>query len=499
MDVFVDAAGSYELPLRSEQVATALRAADPPLDLDRQTLDRRLEWLAGKGNLDEDDDNSYATDLESYERKERVYNLSQAGEYAHDALVGLEDRLRRQVGLQRVALARVLDLLTTLVTLLTAAKPDGPAVYTVIEDLHHAFKSLTGNASAFVHQVTRLLNSITIDVAEYQVFKVDTILYVTQFGDDLAAVAADIRRVFDQLDELGLERLAEHLQAGGTSSGEREIAVGSGQEVWAVVAHRRVSGVREWFESSTGERSGVDKLRKVLFRAVRGIGQALDRIDIASRVPSAWTDDVLALARAFHKAADDDEAHRLWHSAAGLGSARHFTEENAGEPYAPRQSWQERPAPTVSIRLRAGNAPEHTGRAKNVPDHRASKKLLATKAFNDMRLRDQAAATLVGLGRVRLSAVEQILEHGCLMLLINLIQRAHHRKADGTGVRRALSVDGRLQITLGPARPSAAAVVRAVSGELTVPDYEIEITWTRGAITTGPEDSPARQKDEQTW
>jgi uncharacterized protein (TIGR02677 family) len=498
MDIFLDAASSYELPLRSEQVATALRVADPPLELDRQTLERRLEWLASKGNLDQDEDNSYAADLESYERRERVYNLSQAGEYAHDALVGLEDRLRRQVGLQRVALARVLKLLTNLVALLTAAKPDGPAIYHVIEDLHHSFKSLTGNASAFVHQVSRLLNAITIDVAAYQMFKVDTILYVTQFGDDLATVAADIRRAFAQLDEIGPERLAEHLQAGGDSSGEREVAAGSGQDSWADVAHRRVSGVREWFESSTGGTSGVDKLRRVLFRAVRGIGQALDRIDIASRVPSAWTDDVLDLARSFNEATDDAEAHRLWHSTAGLGSARHFTEDDA-EPYAPRQSWQERPAPMVLIRLRSVNTAEHSGRAKNVPDHRASKKLLATKAFNDKRRRDQAAATLVGLGRVHLSTIDQTLEQGCLLLLINLIQRAHHRKADGTGVRRALSVDGRLRITLGAARPSAAAVVRTVGGQLTVPDYEVEITSTRGAITTSPEDSPAHEKHELSW
>jgi uncharacterized protein (TIGR02677 family) len=499
MDVFLDAASSYELPLRSEQVATALRAADPPLDLDRQTLERRLEWLAGKGNLDQDQDNSYATDLETYERRERVYNLSHAGEYAHDALVGLEDRLRRQVGLQRVALARVLELLTSLVALLKAAEPDGPAVYHVIEELHHSFKSLTGNASAFVHQVNRLLNAIIIDVAEYQVFKVDTILYVTQFGDDLATVAADIRRAFAQLDDIGPERLARWLQAGGDSSGEREVAVASGQDSWAEVAHRRASGVREWFESSTGATSGVDKLRKVLGRAVRGIGQALDRIDIASRVPSAWTDDVLDLARAFHDAANDADAHRLWHLIAGLGSARHFTEDGAGELYAPRQSWQERPAPPVSVRPRSVNTAEHSGRAKNVPDHRASKQLLAIKAFNDKRRRDAAEATLVGLGRVHLSAIEQRLEFGCLLLLVNLIQRAHHRKADGTGVRRARSGDGRLRITLGPARPSAAAVLRTAGGQLTMPDYEIEITWTRGAVTTGPEDSPAQEKDDQTW
>ena len=52
---------------------------------------------------------------------------------------------------------------------------------------------------------------------------------------------------------------------------------------------------------------------------------------------------------------------------------------------------------------------------------------------------------------------------------------------------------------LDTARLSETAVVRTVGGQLIVPDYEVEITWARGAIATGPEDTAIDAKDEQAW
>lgn len=498
MDVFLDAAASYELPLRIDRIDATLRSADPPLELQRNILNNRLERLAEWGNLHPDEDNSYATSLDTYERRERVYDLSQGGEAAHDALVGLEDRLRRQVGLQRVALARVLELLTNLVTLLTERALDGAALYHVVEDLHHTFKSLTSNASAFVHQVNRMLNAVTIDVDEYQVFKVETIVYVTEFSDDLAAVSADIRRAFAQLDGIGPDRLVHGLRAAREISGERETN-GLDRDSWADVAQRHVAGVREWFESNTGAVSGVDKLRRVLLRAVGGIGQALDRLGIAHMAPSAWTDDVLDLARAFQQTEDMTEVHRLWQLTTGLGSARHFTEDDPGQLYAPTRNWHQEPSPPQTIRLRSISASDQPRRTQHVADHRAEKHWLAVKALSDKKVNDEARTTLVGLGRVRLSEITQALEHSCLLLLVGLIQKAHHAKRDGAGVRKALSTDGRLRITLGPDRPPSAAALRTAGGQLIMPDFEVEIRWARGAITTGPEGTPAVAKDERSW
>lgn len=497
MDVFLDAAASYELPLRVEQIDTALRSAEPPLELARHILNDRLEKLAGWGNLLPDEDNSYATSLDAYRQRERVYDLSQEGESAHDALAGFEDGLRRQVGLQRVALARVLELLTTLVSLLKVRAIAGTAVYHAVEELHRTFKSLTSNASAFVHQVNRMLNAVTVNVDEYQVFKVETIVYISEFSDDLADVSADIRRALADLHQIGPDRLAQGLDVAGESAGELEAGPGHDRDSWADVAWRHVSGVREWFEPSTETVSGVDKLRKVLLRAVGGIGKVLDRLDIARRAPSAWSEDVIGMARRFHQTEDDHESHRLWYSATGLGGARHFTEEDPGQLYAPTRTWHQVPVPPMMIRLRSISTSDQPRRAPHVSDHRADKHWLAVKALNDKQINEEARATLVALGRVRLSEVTQRLEYTCLLLLIGLIQKAHHARLDGTGVRRTRSTDGRLQIALGADRSSEAAVLHTVGGYVTLADFEVEITWTRGTIGTGPEDTPAEQWDEE--
>src|SRR5947208_934914 len=169
MDVFTEAAAGYATRLSPEDVHAALVArvtATDDSDGEGPTLadvGARLEQLNRWGNLSQDHDSSRATSLDAYARTAYVYDLTPGGEAAAGALATLEDNLRRVGGLQTVALRQIEEMLGDLVDHLRSREPDGARIYSLSEDLHTRFKSLTGNASLFMQRVNRLLNSPMVE------------------------------------------------------------------------------------------------------------------------------------------------------------------------------------------------------------------------------------------------------------------------------------------------------------------------------------------------
>lgn len=499
IDVFVDAAESYRLPLKLEDIEHALHAAGAPVVLERDVLERRLEKLHHWGNLHRDRDESYATDLRAYERRAYLYDLSQAGEITHDVLVGLEDRLRRNVGLQRVALHRVRVLLGELTPHLRAEEPNGAEIFRLVEDLHHTFKALTANASQFLQKVNRVLNSVSVILAEYLLFKQDTIVYLTDFSDDLAGVTSEVRTLLIEMDAIDKSKVRAAWVAGAAGSGEREVDTREDTDSWADVADRHVSGVREWFRASEAEDTGVERLRRVLVRAVLGISQALARIHDAQQSPSGREEDLLAIARMFQEASTKDVAHQIAHAAFGLASARHFTEEADDDPNWRDRTWWQGPVKRQVVRLRAVSSGSKVGRAPNVRDHGASKRMLAERVHRENAALSAAARRLVGFGRIQLSALDVRIDGACLKLLVDLISTAQQRPMDSAGLRTGVSTDGRLRVAIHEPSGLTAAVVRSDLGLLVLPDYAIEITWTRQQGTNSvPEGGIAQRAAENS-
>jgi uncharacterized protein (TIGR02677 family) len=481
VDVLVNAAAQY-LPAQTlDEVDHALRSPTPPLVLERTTLKSRLSQLCDWGNVGRDRDDSWVTDLQSYELHAFVYEISRAGEVAHEAVVGMEENLLRAVGLQKVALLRVQALLTDLIPRLTAEPLDGAAICGLVDELHRTFKALTGNAAAFLQKVNRIINSPTTRVDEYRVFKSDTIHYLSEFTENLHAVTAAVLPLLRQLDEISEEQFTRAINAAAKESGELVLGTEEPVVTWAELARRHIRGVYRWFIPEPGSEGGGEQLHRVVRRAVLGIGQVVERLREAQLARSDRTASLLEIAKEFRRSHDDEAAHELWHHHFGLNSARHFQDDDVDDAVPYTRDWWSAPAPRYVVKLSSRATSEETvRRASKLANHSSSKAFLAEAARKNQESTDRAATTLVGLGRTLLSRIELTFDSDTLLSLVILLSRAQRApRRPGTRTHTALSVDGRLRIVLTESQHTESARLRSDLGWLTLHDYEIEITPVR--------------------
>jgi uncharacterized protein (TIGR02677 family) len=421
-----------------------------------------------------------------------VYDVTSDGEAAHEALLALEEGLQRVGGLQTVVLRQILALLVEIVEAASAEQPDGAVLYTRLEELHRSFKALTGNAAIFMQKVHRLLRSPVVEVAEFQVFKAETIAYLAGFMAELTELADEVRGQLDALDALGEPRRAAALAAAAAASGERALDGRDAEAVWIGLTEQHLAGLAGWFRASVSASAGAAVLSATVRNAVLGIARAVERIREAALAPSSRAADLLALARWFEAVPDEQAAHRLWHVAFGLASARHLT--HSGEEVPASTSWWEAPRSDYPVRLRFTTSGDRVRRASKIADHARSKRVMAERVRHVQDAYDRAADILASLGTTQLSKVDGIVDDACLDLLANLVARAEKQPQGRDGWRRTRSVDGRLRIALREPAPGTATRLVTVRGLWTMRDYEVQISAGRGQSgrrVVGPREAAA--------
>ncbi|MFI0908952.1 DUF2397 family protein [Streptomyces abikoensis] len=94
MQTFLTAKERFAVHLRPEDVHAALPAGERPAELDAvvNALDSLVKW----GNLRADPDTARVTAVEDFYRKRFVYQLTQAGEAAEEALSAYDEALGRR-------------------------------------------------------------------------------------------------------------------------------------------------------------------------------------------------------------------------------------------------------------------------------------------------------------------------------------------------------------------------------------------------------------------
>jgi uncharacterized protein (TIGR02677 family) len=496
MEIFTEAAAGYTGRLSPEDVHAVLvarlaPAADDPADDMPSVADikQRLERLYVWGNLSQDYDTARATTLESYEKTAYVYDLTPGGEAAAEALVALGEALRRVGGLQAVALRQIEEMLGELAAALRAPLPDSERVYALCEDLHTRFKGLTANAALFMQKVNRLLAAPVLDPQDFSLFKADTITYLNDFIKDLDILAGQIRARLDALEAIDPAAVRNALAAGQAASGE--ILLGSEEtQTWARMAETHLKGLAEWFRSDTSASKGAGALYGKARAAVLGIARAAERIRESSSSPSSRSADLLNLAAWFDAAESDADAHRLWHAAFGLSSARHLGIVLDDDTVPASASWWEsRCAVVVSRQLRASGQTDYVRKARQVTDRSAAKQVLAASALATQQRTERAARVLTQLGVVSISEINgQVggpVDHVMLRLLAALLYRALRGSRRRDGTRHAVSVDGTMQIEVAEPMPARAARLKVATGTWTLPDYRICVEWREGVVAAG--------------
>ena len=485
MELFTEAAAGYASRLRVEDVHAALvaRLAEygetdfPDVAEVAQRLKRLFEW----GNLSQDNDTSRATSLEKYGAVAYVYDLTTGGEAAHDALVALEEGLRRVGGLQAVALRQIDELLLRLAELVASDLPNGEDVYACCEDLHSRFHSLTANAALFMQKVNKLLGSPVINGEEFALFKADTIAYLNDFLTDLDSLSVDIRSRLDTLDGYGEVALLRTLATGERSSGEFAPLGEEMAQRWAAVTRKHLDGIGTWFRAGSDSGVGASLLYAKARDAILGITRVAERIRESSESPTSRASDLLNLASRFEACVDDVAAQSLWHAAFGLSSARHLGMAADDDIPASTSWWDPDSRVVISKALRISGRTDYVRRAGYVRDRSEQKRYLAAAAAETQRRTVAAGDTLVALGELLISDIN--VRHGgpldppTLKLLANLLIRGQRGRPLRDGTRHGTSVDGVFVIIIG-ADLHRASRIEATTGTWTVPDRRIRVERT---------------------
>ena len=501
MGAFLAAKERFAVHLRPEDVFAALPPEYRPADVD--TVVKALDSLVDWGNLRADPDTSRVTAVEDFYRKRFIYQLTQAGEAAEQALSAYDEALGRRGALQAVALH---DIVTQLRALLVIAaeqeegEPDAAKTHLALSALTSRFEALAENARAFMGSLQRTIDLHGVEVEVFLAYKDRLIQYLERFIQDLITLGGRIALLIGELEEQGrvgvLLRLAAAREAADAAPGEAESAEARAYERWV----GRWSGLAAWFVSAEGRESQARLLRGRALGAIPQLLAVVRQLNERRAGRSDRSADFRTLARWFAEAPDDAARHRLWRAAFGLYPARHLTvdadtlDRRAARPVAASTPWAEAEPLRISPQLRRTGSYERRGRTRRVQDRSEQRKRLAEIAVQQAREIATARAGLATDGTTRLSALGE-LDPLAFGLFLQLLGDALATWRPGMKATVATSNDGTMEIRLTALTDGTRARIRTPGGTFRGPDHLVEITdltrtgRTRAAGPSGREKS----------
>ncbi|MEV4360627.1 TIGR02677 family protein [Nonomuraea sp. NPDC049625] len=483
---FGEAGERLETALTVEAARERLRAVGWYAPVGEQELTATLKQLAGWGLLDVifNHAGSFAT-AEEYERKNLQYSLTRRGEAAFAGVRHAMAVLASAGALQTAVLDAIADRLGELESLLRDPDPGrNRRIFASLRELEGHLDGLRDNTRQFNGELQRLLRVEGTDLTTFHEVKGATVAYLQEFVSNLEQRADTIAAA--------LRGVAGHgvavLHARALDGADLPEAPGTDHATpWLAERAARWEGLCRWFAPEDRPTDGSDggpddwgeprirRLHDVARQAIVSLLQVLDRITDSRRRSSSAAADFRTLARWFAGAPSEDDAHRLWDAAFGLGPARHAHLGHADAELIPAGvPWREAEPVEVSALLRSRGRTERMGRTGKVRDVialRAERQELAGKERAELEAAWSALATT---GATRLSQLGE-LDHDTFGRLLDLLGRALAERPDSTGFRRAVTSDGRVEIVLRAPEDGAVAVLRTSDGWFRGPDYLIDV------------------------
>ncbi|GAB6903370.1 TIGR02677 family protein [Kineosporia succinea] len=473
LHIFGEANERLETALGLDDIAQRLSGLGWVSLLDEDTLFDVLRQLREWRLLEaaQNHGGSYRT-ADEYERRNLLYALTRNGEAA---LAGLEHAaavLASTGALQTAVLEAIALRLGDLAVLAADPASDDRRVFTTLQELEGHLDGLRANTIQFNAQLQRLLRVEGTDQQTFHEVKQATVVYLNDFLGDLdlrVQIIADAVGEVERHDIVALRRRA--LQGADLP---RLGAQDPGPE-WLHRRCTRWEGLQAWFRPPGDGAARAEQLHMVARRAIVTLLQALDRLNESRRRSSGAAEDLRELARWFAAVPTEDDGHRLWAAAFGLGSARHAHLVHPDpEVVAPGTAWSHAPPVPVSGLIRSAGKTERFGRTGKVRDVVAVKRARAQRAQAERQELEAARRALGTDGPVRLSQIG-MLEYDTFVRLMDLIGGALAAVAGPDGVRRHQSGDGQIEITLWPPEQARPATIRTSHGALTGPDYMVDI------------------------
>ena len=476
LHAFGEANERLETALTFDEVRDRLRQVDWYAPLPDEELAYTLKQLVGWELLDvvQNHAGNYRT-AEEYERKNVQYSLTRRGEAAFAGVQHALMLLSSTGALQTAVLDAIADRLHELSDLLGRAdQAENRRVFTTLQELEGHLDALRNNTKQFNGELQRLLRVEGPDLATFHEVKSATVTYLQEFVTNLEYRAEVIRSAMIQVEDQGVSLLHRRALDGAdlppTPGFDPEPAWLTGRAV-------KWDGLRLWFRPADGAAARVEQLHDVARRAIVSLLQVLDRITESRRRSSSAAQDFRVLARWFATAPAEDDLHRLWNAAFGLWPARHAHLPHPDAETTPTSTaWADAPSVAVSPLLRSSGKTEHIGRTGKVRDVRHLRAQRRTRAQAERAELEVAWRRLATGGVVSLSQFGS-LDHDTFRRLLDLLGNALAMPADTSGLRRAVTSDGQVEVRLWPPTDGRTATLRTPRGEFSGPDYLVDVRF----------------------
>lgn len=451
LSVFASARERYEIELRTEQVASGLAASG----LATEGIEAQLRQLDEWGNVTWTQDTARVARLEDFRRRRAIWQLTAAGQAAHEAIAAVLGASDSAGSLQRTLFRDIRDNLAALGPAVDEA--DAETVYLRLRDLDGSLRDLAANARDFHAAVAQLRREHDVDPERFLAYKHLLIDYLDQFLEHLLTQRALIRAAVDEVSSRGVDRMVALAAAGDDSAGL--FATVDLEATWRA----RWDGLAGWFAARSDGPAGADDLAAATTGAIRDLLALLRRLTESARRPITRASELVVLARWFRRLPDDAEAAELFDAAFGLGRPRHLSQVEVDPERTPSAtSWWTAPPVEVPVTLREHGRRASPGRPGKAVDFAATKARLAAEHRAARAARAEAAARLVARpieGRT-LSDAE-------LAVLLELLDRAAHQRPVGSA----------------PSAPAPAIVIEGASAVLRADPAGMEVRTGRGTLT----------------
>ncbi len=295
-------------------------------------LDALAEWQV----LDRSYDGTRAANLAEYRNRHYVYQFTQAGYRAFQAVEEVLKATLEDAQLSRLVFP---DILADLRALAEAVRSgDAAEVYRKLSRLDGVLGDMAQRAARFYLMLGDLARTNDTRPEVFLAHK-DALLThmrdfhseLTRFAPLLAAAVAEVDAAGTEVDAAGTERLARLAAAADESlfrSAEERVAD------WRA----RWGGLVQWF--GAGRRSEAERLQDATVTAIANVTALLRRVTESRRGGVSRESQLRHLAQWFTACPTDDDAHALFLAVFGLGAPRHVSAVHEDpEAISSRLSW----------------------------------------------------------------------------------------------------------------------------------------------------------------
>lgn len=468
--------------LEQVRVDVVAQGWDEPLDDDglQRALGQLTEWKLLEAT--QDHAARYASP-EEFERRNLQWSLTPRGEAAVSGVLHALDALRHAVGLQPAVLDAIGDGLADLADLL-ATPGNEPRIATRLAEVEGHLTSLVTSVRQFNGQLQRLLRDDGTDDAVFLEVKRRTVTYLEEYIEGVERPQRRVAVGIARVHEIGVPILLDRAFVGANLA---PVPGTDPRPTWLAERQRRWDALHAWFGPTTALPPRIEGLIDVARTAVLELLRALERRWDSRRRSASIAQDYRRLARWFAATPTADDAHRLFLASFGLWPARHaHLAALDAEEVPTTTSWLSAPPVEVAPSLRTTGTVSHRGQVPPVVD---------PSAVRARRQREQAEAlaahralrdALLTEGAVRLSTFSG-LPVAAFAELLALLATTLEAPLAVDGTRRAMSIDGQVEVVLRDPGDEAIAVVATDHGVLRGPDLLVSIQLAETGVVTPTE------------